>query len=538
MKYINNDHKYLSKSQKSTLMNHLGQMSFDRRIGIITVALVSGIISSSMAWQGTSSSRVYFCIQSPNGKVCTDKNNRPLRMTVYHWKQWELDGRPGYVKRDWLDIPSNPGKPIQALAGFIGFAVAGWLFRQLQYDESQKQIWDVIAEERDKAIAELNSQIDLMGVMRDLELSSVDNAVVIQQAELLSDVEVRLTQMEVSEMIFEAETAGMDEEQKTNYVEFLRNQKTPYLTGSQTLNKTVDPKDKVTGNNQYQLADWFTHSVNHFCVLVFGGQNGGKTTAASHIVKARKERGDRVIVLDPHAEKGQWNGVEVIGAGMNYQAIDDFMIWYFEECERRYQILRNEGRAAVKKLGSICLVAEELTNYAKRCKNSADFIQACLSDNRKIFFNCLFIAHGRTLALTGGTQGMAKTRDDSFLEIHCIPPTGGNPRIWEVKYPGGDFAPVDVPEWDTIFSFGMGTNDETTEEMKKCPDSNTLGGEIERFCRFSMTRNEAKTEILRLRNEMNFNQTQIIETLWGVKPGSSPAYRNAVSEFKELMETE
>jgi len=196
-----------------------------------------------------------------------------------------------------------------------------------------------------------------------LELSATDNAVIIQQAELLGEVEVKLTQMEVTGVLFDAETAGMTEEQKNQYVEFIRKQQTPYLTGNQSLGKTIDPRDKVEGNDTKSIeSDWFTHAVEYFCILIWGGQDGGKTTAASHIVKARKSRGDRVIVLDPHAAKGQWEGLEVIGAGMDYKSIDEFMGWYFKECEQRYRILREQGEAAVKKMGRICLVAEELTN--------------------------------------------------------------------------------------------------------------------------------------------------------------------------------
>jgi hypothetical protein len=42
-------------------------------------------------------------------------------------------------------------------------------------------------------------------------------------------------------------------------------------------------------------------------------------------------------------------------------------------------------------------------------------------------------------------------------------------------------------------------------------------------------------EIERLRNELKMNQTNIIKFLWGAKPGDNEAYRNAVSQYKELM---
>ncbi|MBE9235842.1 type IV secretion system DNA-binding domain-containing protein [Anabaena aphanizomenioides LEGE 00250] len=538
MKYINDYHQQLTRSQESGLAAKIQNLKFDSRVGIIAAALFSGLAASAMAWQGTSSTRVYFCIKSPTGEICADEKNRPFRMTPHHWQQWELNGRPKQITLNRLEFPTNPGKPIQAGWAFVSFAVAGWMLRQLQFNENQKSKWDGVAQERDEAIANLETQMELMETARDLELITTDNAVIIQQAEILGEVEIKLTQLEAAETIFEAETAGMTEEQKQNYVEFVRNQQTPFLSGNQTLSKTIDPNDKVSGTDNKTLQpDWVSHAINYFCVLIWGGQGSGKTTAASHIIKGKKDRGDKIIVLDPHAARGQWEGLEVIGAGMDYEAIDKFMGWYEEEAKHRYQLLRNEGEEAVKKLGSICVVAEELTNYAKRCKNSGDFIQACLSDNRKIFFSSISISHGRTLALTGGSQGTAKTRDDSFLELHCIAPTGGNDRAWEIKYPGSEFSSVSVPEWETIYDFGetvavVWRNERNDDTAALSTDKKDY------FGRFGMTRNEILEEIDKLRNEMKLSQTQILKILWGAKPGDNEAYKNAVSEFKQLTDSQ
>jgi hypothetical protein len=535
MKYINDDHENFAKAQSSDIADKLSRLSFDNRVGIIAAALFSGIVCSAFAWQGTLSPRVYFCLKSPVSEICTDKNNRTFRMTPYHWERWGQSGRSKLVILKRLELPTNPTKPFQAGIGFISFALAGWMFRQLQFNEKQKSKWDNLADSQDLAIAELSSQIELMEVARNLELSATDNAVIIQQAELLGEVEVKLTQMEAAEIIFDAETVGMTDEQKTAYVNFIRSQQTPYLTGTQTLDKTIDPKDKVNGREHNLLeTDWLTHAIDYFCILIWGGQNGGKTTAASHVIKGKKDRGDRIIVLDPHAAKGQWEGLEVIGCGMDYKAINDFMKWYFEECKRRYELLRSEGEKAVQRLGQICIMAEELTNYAKRCDNSPEFIQACLSDNRKIFFSAIFVSHGRTLSLLGGSQGTAKTRDDSFMELHCIPPTGGNDRVWEVKYPGGDFSAVPVPCWETIFDFGETAAGLFRNERNDATVTNS-GSKKTHFGRFAMPRNEILEEIKKMRNEMKLSQTEIIKILWCARPGENEAYRNAISEYKELV---
>jgi hypothetical protein len=74
-----------------------------------------------------------------------------------------------------------------------------------------------------------------------------------------------------------------------------------------------------------------------------------------------------------------------------------------------------------------------------------------------------------------------------------------------------------------------------SSETAKLPEINSFGLQELRFTRFGLLRNEAIAEILRLRNEMNLNQTNIIRILWDARPGENEAYRNAVSEYKELM---
>ncbi|MFH7024028.1 MAG: hypothetical protein ACHBN1_01120 [Heteroscytonema crispum UTEX LB 1556] len=74
-----------------------------------------------------------------------------------------------------------------------------------------------------------------------------------------------------------------------------------------------------------------------------------------------------------------------------------------------------------------------------------------------------------------------------------------------------------------------------SSETPKQPEINGFDSQQQRFTRFALLRNEAIAEILRLRNEMNLNQTHIIRILWDARPGENEAYRNAVSEYKQLM---
>ncbi|WP_265277186.1 hypothetical protein [Nostoc sp. KVJ3] len=60
----------------------------------------------------------------------------------------------------------------------------------------------------------------------------------------------------------------MSEEQKAEYIKQLREMKTPYLQGSQTLQGTIDPNDKVTGADSQAIAPtdkyrWIKNTIGY-----------------------------------------------------------------------------------------------------------------------------------------------------------------------------------------------------------------------------------------------------------------------------------
>jgi hypothetical protein len=74
-------------------------------------------------------------------------------------------------------------------------------------------------------------------------------------------------------------------------------------------------------------------------------------------------------------------------------------------------------------------------------------------------------------------------------------------------------------------------------ETTKQPPRNESSAQEKRFTRFNLTQVEAKAEILRLRNAKH-NQTQIIKILWDAKPGENEAYKQALTEYKQLISDE
>jgi hypothetical protein len=464
MNYLTDKHKQLSESQQSGLMLWFGRLPMDKKAVAIGLSLTVGISSAAMAWKGESSDRIYFCVRTPQKKlVCQDQNNRPFRMTPHYWEQWKQEGMPRQVVRDaatginGLVKATNPCKPFWAFGGFLGFALAGWMLRHCQDEEKQRAVFEDIAQKRDAAKAEMAARSELLESYRDVAIAEVqlqadldlianDRTVDITKAEIYSDVEIQVAQLDATDALFEAQTAGMTEQQKAEYIKQLREMKTPYLQGSQTLQGTIDPNDKVTGAEPGAIADgdkyrWINNTIG-YPTLIFGGMGAGKSWTTREIIWAKRQAGwNQIFVLDPHGTEVEWRGVNLI---TGYREIADFMQWYMAEMRRRYKAYRESGMVEEQWTQHLrdtnqhfCVVAEEFTTWTdniiepmpddcedEKWKPDPDFIgkwfRCAMTESRKQLMIPLFVAHDRTMEILAKAKGLSKLRDAALLEVELI----------------------------------------------------------------------------------------------------------------------
>ncbi|MEA5606276.1 hypothetical protein [Nostoc sp. UHCC 0252] len=449
MNYLSDKHKTLSESQQSGLMLWFGQLPMDKKAVAIGLSLTVGISSAAMAWQGTSSDRVYFCLKTPQKTLtCEDKNGRPFRMTPFYWSQWKSDGMPRQIVRNpamgvnGLVKATNPYKAFWAFGGFLGFALAGWMLRHCQDEEKQRAVFEDIAQKRDAAKAEMAARSELLESCRDVAIAEVqlqadldlianDRTVDITKAEIYAHTEIEVTQMEATDAIFEAQTAGMTEEQKAEYIKQLREMKTPYLQGSQTLQGTIDPNDKVTGSEPGAIAPqdnktaWVQNLVKQ-TALIWGNQGGGKSWLARYVIQLKKRAGYRVIVLDPDSNRSEWRGVE---SYHSWDEIEQQIRNYLKELESRLKTFNDSSMSEEQwrqKLWAegkaTALICEEATTYGDFIKDAElldKFGKLALTKSRKQEMPITVVAHNNTQTCLFGIKGLHNLVS-KMLQVECL----------------------------------------------------------------------------------------------------------------------
>jgi hypothetical protein len=386
---------------------------------------------------------------------------------------------------------TNPYKPFWAFGGFLGFALAGWMLRHCQDEEKQRAVFVDIAQKRDAAKAEMAARSELLESYRDVAIAEVqlqadldlvanDRTVDIQKAEIYAHTEIEVTQMEATDAIFEAQTAGMTEQQKAEYIKQLREMKTPYLQGSQTLQGTIDPNDKVTGSEATAIAPgdkyrWIKNTIG-YPTLIFGGMGAGKSWTTREIIWKKVQAGWNIVALDPHGTEVEWRGVKLI---TGYKQIAEFMQWYMDEMRQRYEDYRKSGlteeqwteqlRNSGKMLSVIC---EEFTTWTDnitepmplncdedKWKPDPDFIgkwfRCAMTESRKQLMIPLFVAHDRTMEILAKAKGLSKLRDAALLEIELIAtidPITTEAKasgMGRIKLPGhGQWIDIELPKLD------------------------------------------------------------------------------------------
>ncbi|MEG3922983.1 hypothetical protein QUA07_28280 [Microcoleus sp. T3_A4] len=203
------------------------------------------------------------------------------------------------------------------------------------------------------------------------------------------------------------------------------NAQQPLLTGTATLDSIANPGDKVqqatspaiepeqpeqTDGPKMPDLTWYPS------VLIHGVPGAGKTFFVEQEVKRRLAEGHQVVVLDPHAAYGQWEGCEIVGTGMDYEAIDAKLRWFRQQVKDRYKERNSKPNPTFKPL---TIVGEEFTNWECNCEESDEHYRTCNTDIRKVECYSIIVSHLTTQAGLGGGKGLAKMKT-GMIEVELV----------------------------------------------------------------------------------------------------------------------
>lgn len=189
----------------------------------------------------------------------------------------------------------------------------------------------------------------------------------------------------------------------------------PVAAASNPQEPTVSEDSSIRTSTQQPKAN--TNWIDHFIAqtaLIWGNQGSGKSWMARYIAKRKKDKGYRVVVLDPDSNRSEWEGVE---SYHDFEEIAQFLQWYVDELKARYKLFNASSmtedawRAKLWAEGkALALICEEVTTYTDLIEDKellTQFFRLGLTKSRKQEMPLTFVSHNNTQTALGGVKGLA-----------------------------------------------------------------------------------------------------------------------------------
>ena len=114
-------------------------------------------------------------------------------------------------------------------------------------------------------------------------------------------------------------------------------------------------------------------------VMILGGTGSGKSTVAQYLAYAY---GGKVKIYEPEGTPDDWQGLEVIGKGENWDAINAGMAEDLEDLSAQIQLRTEKGNAALSGSEKV-LIVEEYPEVRQKCENADEWIERHARRGRK-----------------------------------------------------------------------------------------------------------------------------------------------------------
>jgi GTPase SAR1 family protein len=137
-------------------------------------------------------------------------------------------------------------------------------------------------------------------------------------------------------------------------------------------------------------------------LLVIGPSRSGKTSLV-HALAMRWRQTSRVVVCDPDAAPGLWDGCEVYGAGDTFDAIDEALILL----SREIGIRRQQRATGIRQFSALRVILCEYADITRYCEQARGTIEDCLRRGGKLGISLVLDVQDKqrkTLDLDGATH--------------------------------------------------------------------------------------------------------------------------------------
>lgn len=142
--------------------------------------------------------------------------------------------------------------------------------------------------------------------------------------------------------------------------------------------------------------------------LIVGASDSGKTTLLKWVI-ARRLQSSKVVVIDPHAYPGKWQGSYVIGTGRNYADIDRALTALVQIMTKRYGEI-GRGEVGEGQHPRLTVIIDEWRAIVFNVKGADTAIKTLLTESRKVCFRAFLATHSeRVRAL--GIEGEGDLKD-------------------------------------------------------------------------------------------------------------------------------
>lgn len=140
-------------------------------------------------------------------------------------------------------------------------------------------------------------------------------------------------------------------------------------------------------------------------LLIVGGSGAGKTTAMLHLIQARRAMGD-VLAIDPHGSPPKYGDIASVGAGRDYESIEQTLNRLLLLMTQRYQEI-GAGRVMEGQHPLLSVFVDEWTSIAKKIEQGGDKLATLLTESRKANIHMVVCSHTdqvKTLGIEGQGQ--------------------------------------------------------------------------------------------------------------------------------------